>query len=81
MEIFKIEGGHVSVNHHSRLLFPLQNPTKTTYCDPSNWVYDDDIDKEIVELGPLPKRGNAGGGDRGASALGATPPDEMLDPQ
>ena len=54
MEMFKMVGGHLFINHHGWALFSLLNPTKTTYGDPSNWVYDDDIDVDTNEDHPHP---------------------------
>jgi len=66
------------VNHHGGLLFPLPNPTKTNCFDPSNWVYDDDIDMEMDEDEPQAQESNIGGGEGGVGSSRAQviPPEE-----
>ena len=60
MKLFKALGGsQLWLNHHGRALFPLPNRTKTTITNPSNLVYDDDVD---VESGGE----SDGGGDNGS---------------
>ncbi|KAJ8424578.1 hypothetical protein Cgig2_002590 [Carnegiea gigantea] len=47
MKLFKVlGGGQLWLNHHGRALFPLPNRPKTTITNPSNLVYDDDVDGE-----------------------------------
>ena len=46
MEFFKAKGGRVFVNHHGAPFFPFPRPSKTICVDPSNWIYNDDIDVE-----------------------------------
>ena len=60
MKLFKALGGsQLWLNRHGRALFPLPNRTKTTITNPSNLVYDDDVDGE--------SRGEYdGGGDSGS---------------
>ena len=53
-ETFQTIGvGQLWVGHHGCALFALPNPAKTTISQPSNLLYDDDVD------------GEPGGGDRG----------------
>ena len=74
-----MEGEHVFVNHHGRLLFQLPNPSKTTYSYPSNWVYDDDIDMDTDEDNSAPQEWHAGGGEGGAGCSGSIPPEDMIE--
>ena len=53
MNIFNMEGGHVYTNLHGRSFFPLPNPPLTTCANPSNWAYDDDIDRVLNEEEPV----------------------------
>jgi len=47
MKLFKALGGsQLWLNHHGRALFPLPKRTKTTITNPSNLVYNDDVDGE-----------------------------------
>jgi len=49
MEMFKMEGGRVFIYHHDHPIFALLNLARITCANPSNWVYDDDIDAEYDE--------------------------------
>ncbi|KAJ8450540.1 hypothetical protein Cgig2_020177 [Carnegiea gigantea] len=60
MKLFKALGGsQLWLNHHDRALFPLPNRAKTTITNPSNLVYDDDVDGESGGE-------SDGGGDNGS---------------
>ncbi|KAJ8423421.1 hypothetical protein Cgig2_032671 [Carnegiea gigantea] len=82
IEMFKMQGNRVFINHHGHALFPLSNPTKTNCADSSNWVYEDAIDMESDEEEPQPQEGDIGGGGGGiegvAGSFGAIPPDEQM---
>lgn len=82
-----MEGGRVFICHHGHSLFALPNLARTTCADPSNWVYDDDIDVESDEKQAQPQGGDVSGGVSGVrmkdvvGSSGAVPHDEvMLDP-
>ena len=62
MDMFKMEGGRVGTNCHGRSLFSLPNLGLTSYANPTNWTYDDDIDMVSNEEGPQAQGGNVGGG-------------------
>ena len=59
------------------LLFSLPNPTKADFADPSNCVYDNDIDMASDEDEPSLQGGS---GEEGVGSLGATHVEEMLEP-
>jgi len=44
--------GWVYTSHHGYPLFPSLTPTLTSVFDPSNWVYDDDVDRVSDEEVP-----------------------------
>jgi len=75
-----MEGEHVFVNHHGRLLFQLPNPSKTTCSDPSDWVHHDDIDMDMDEDDFSPQGGHAGGREGAAECSGFASSEEMLEP-
>jgi len=72
MKSFKMEGGHVFVNHRDTPLFPLLNPIKTNYANPSNWSHNNDVDIESDNDEPPPQGGNIGGGHGGVGSSRAT---------
>ena len=70
MYMFTMVHGRVYISHHGYLLPP--NPTLTSVVNPSNWIYDDDIDRMSDEEAPQGKAGGVGGdggdvGDSGAN--------------
>jgi len=72
MEMFTMVRGKVYANHHGYPIFPLPSPTLTSVFNPSNRVYDDDIDRVSEKEAPLGHGGDVGGegGDVGGNGAG-----------
>jgi len=72
MEMFTMHRGRVYISHHGFHLFPFPNPTLISVSDPSNWVFDNDIDQVLEMRRPQPLVGKFGGGGGNVSPSGAS---------
>ena len=71
MEMLVVHRGKPHASHHGFSLFPLPNPTLTSVFDPSNWSFDDDIDRvSDDEMAPAYGGAGGGGGNAGPSGIG-----------
>jgi len=50
--MFTMEGGRAYTNRRGQPLFPIPNTTLMCLSNPSNWVYDDDINEVLDEDEP-----------------------------
>jgi len=66
MEMFLMHWGRIYASHPGFPYFSLPNPTLTSISDPSNGVFDDDVDRVSDDKAALANDGELGGeGDRG----------------
>jgi len=76
MEVLVMHQGKLHASHHGFPLFPLAYPTLTSVFDPSNWTFDDDIDR-VSDDEAAPSHGGevggASGGGDDASPSGVGP--------
>jgi len=76
MEMLIMFWGKVHASRHGFALFSLPNPTLTSVFDPSNWIFDDDIDQMSDDEAVLAHGGEVGeegGGGRDVGPSGFSP--------
>ena len=73
MEMLVTHRGKPHASHHSFPFFPLPYPTLTSVSNPSNWTFNDDIDRvsnDKAALAHSREVGGAGGGGGGGGPSG-----------